>query len=49
MRDEFAAFQKTAVTREEFDALRNQLDTTDRNHTQRPPATGGSGAIQTDC
>ncbi|VFR39579.1 Phage capsid scaffolding protein [plant metagenome] len=49
LRDAFDAFKKSAVSREEFDALHKQLDTTDRSFTHRPPATGGSGEIQTDC
>lgn len=49
VQDAFDAFKKTAVSRDEFDALRKQLDTTDKSYSHRPPATGGSGEIQTDC
>lgn len=49
MREEFAALKKDAVSREDFDALRKALDITDRSHSQRPTATGGSGKIETDC
>lgn len=37
-------------TSAEFTELVKKLDTTDaNNHSQRPPATGGSGQQQTDC
>ncbi|MDF8362009.1 GPO family capsid scaffolding protein [Achromobacter anxifer] len=49
VRDELAEFKKNAISREDFDALRKELDTTDRNFSQRPQATGGSGKIETDC
>ncbi|SAI47385.1 Phage capsid scaffolding protein (GPO) serine peptidase [Bordetella ansorpii] len=49
LHDALDAFKKTAVSREDFDALRDQLDKTDRNFRQRPPATGGNGELETDC
>lgn len=49
VRDELTSFKKGAVSREEFDALRKELDSTDRNHNQRPTATGGNGKVETDC
>ncbi|MGS1108902.1 GPO family capsid scaffolding protein [Achromobacter anxifer] len=49
VRDELAAFKKNAVSREDFDALRKELDITDRSYSQRPTATGGSGDLETDC
>ena len=49
VRDDLATFKKNAVSREEFDALRKELDFTDRNHNKRPTATGGSGEVETDC
>lgn len=49
MRDDLVTFKKNAVSREEFDALRKELDFTDRNHNKRPTATGGSGEVETDC
>lgn len=49
LHDALDAFKKTAVSREDFDALRDQLDNTDRSFRQRPPATGGSGELETDC
>ncbi len=49
VRDELAAFKKNAVSREDFDALRKELDITDRSYSQRPTATGGSGDVETDC
>ena len=49
VRGELAEFKKNAVSREDFDALRKELDITDRNYNQRPKATGGSGKIETDC
>jgi hypothetical protein len=47
--NELAEFKKNAVSREDFDALRKELDITDRNHSQRPTATGGAGEVETDC
>lgn len=49
VRDELAAFKKNAVSREDFDAFRKELDITDRSYSQRPTATGGSGDVETDC
>ncbi|WP_334168295.1 GPO family capsid scaffolding protein [Achromobacter mucicolens] len=49
VRDELTEFKKGVVSRDEFDALRKQLDLTDRNHSQRPTATGGNGKVETDC
>lgn len=42
-------FTKQHVTREDFDKLANKLDFTDADKTQRPPATGATGAAQLVC
>ncbi|APX77281.1 Phage capsid scaffolding protein (GPO) serine peptidase [Achromobacter insolitus] len=42
-------FTKQHVTREDFDKLANKLDFTDADKSQRPPATGATGAAQLDC
>ncbi len=47
---DFAALKTAqATTAGDLASLHTQLDTAPGNHTSRPPATGGNGAVATDC